>query len=367
MAEEKTKFRISWRVNLGVFVALAVFFALVFALGQSIRPLVFALLFSYALNPGVKYLVRRRFPRWLAVLTLFIFFVVAAAAVIGCLVFILMREVPVLVNRFPEYLDTFKREQFPVISSYLGLQSTDFDTLTKEVIARLTHLSPKSYSDAAGYVVRILSGTLNVVYSAFLIILIPVLMIYILMDYQKMEDKFLGILPPSYKDEILAKLKQVETVLKDFLKGQLLVAIILGILFSAGFWIIGVDAPVLVGMGTGLLNMVPYLGTATGIAVSIILLALKYHDILHPALALAVVAVVHAFEGYLITPKIVGEKLGLHPVVIIVSLLVFGEIFGFVGILVAVPVAAVLKVFLRDFIRDYMESGLYTGDGGDKT
>lgn len=367
MAEKKVESKVSWRVNLGVFVALVVFFALVFALGQSIRPLLFALLYSYALNPGVKSLVRRRFPRWLAVLTLFIFFVVVAAAVIGSLVFILMREVPILINRFPEYLEAFKREQFPVISSYLGLQSTDFDTLSKEVIARLTHLSPKSYSDAAGYVIRILSGTLNVVYSVFLIVLIPVLMIYILMDYQKMEDKFLGILPPAYKDEILAKLKEVETVLKDFLKGQLLVAIILGILYSVGFWIIGVDAPFLVGMVTGLLNMVPYLGTAVGIIVSVILLALKYHDFLHPALVLVVVAVVHGLEGYLITPKVVGEKLGLHPVVIIVSLLVFGEIFGFVGILIAVPVAAVIKVFLADFIRDYMESGIYTGEDSNKT
>ncbi len=367
MAEKKVKSKVSWRVNLGVFVALVIFFVLAFALGQSIRPLVFALLFSYALNPGVKSLVRRRFPRWLAVLTLFIFFVIVAAAIIGSLVFILMKEVPVLVSRFPEYLETFKREQFPVISSYLGLQSTDFDTLTKEVIARLTHLSPKSYSDAAGYVVRILSGTLNIVYSAFLIILIPVLMIYILMDYQKMEDRFLSILPPAYRDEILAKLKEVETVLKDFLKGQLLVAIILGILYSAGLWIIGVDAPFLVGMGTGILNMVPYFGTVVGIAVSIILLALKYHDFLHPALVFAVFGVVQAFEGYLITPKIVGEKLGLHPVVIIVSLLVFGEVFGFVGILIAVPVAAVLKVFLTDFVRDYMGSGLYAGEDSDKT
>jgi predicted PurR-regulated permease PerM len=171
-------------------------------------------------------------------------------------------------------------------------------------------------------------------------------------------------MPKGYREEIVERLKEVEGVLRDFVKGQLMVAFIMGILYSIGLAAVGVDMPILVGMLSGFGNLVPYLGTTLGLAASIVLVLLKYHDLMHPGFVILVFILVQTAEAYVITPKVVGNKLGLHPVVIILSLLVFGKLLGFVGVILAVPIAAVLKVFIKSFVGSYMGSSLYAKKGG---
>ena len=202
---------------------------------------------------------------------------------------------------------------------------------------------------------------MNVFLAALNLLLVPVIMAYLLVDFDRFKNAFLGSLPRDHKEAVLGKLAEVEGVLRAFLKGQLMVSLIMGVLYCIGLWAVGVDVPILVGMSAGLLNLVPYLGTTLGALVSIALVLLKYHDLLHPLLVVGVFAAVQAIEGYVVTPKVVGERLGLHPVVIILSLVVFGHLLGFVGILLAVPIAAVLKVFISGFLKDYKASSLYAG------
>jgi len=276
---------------------------------------------------------------------------------------VLKWEIPRLLANLPRYVDTVKTEYLPNIQQTLGV-TVDLDQMVADAKERLVHLSAESYASAAGYAVSFISGTVNAIFALISVFLVPVLMIYLLVDYKKMKAGALDIMPTGYREEIVARLREVEGVLKDFVKGQLMVAFIMGILYSIGLAIVGVDLAVVVGMLSGFGNLVPYLGTTLGLATSIVLVLLKYHDLMHPGFVVLVFIMVQVIEAYVITPKVVGNKLGLHPVVIILSLLVFGKLLGFVGIILAVPIAAVLKVFIKSFVEGYMGSSLYAKKSG---
>ncbi len=359
----KSENLVSWRVDLAVFLFLLVFCLLAYALGNAVTPFIIAILFAYILNPAVELLEKRKVPRGAAVGIFALLFLLALAGLFIGVIMILKWEIPRLVANLPGYVETVKTEYLPNIQQTLGV-TIDIDSMVADLKERLVHLSAENYASAAGYAFSIISGTVNAIFALISVFLVPVLMIYLLMDYKKMKDGALAIMPTGYREEIVARLREVEGVLKDFVKGQLMVAFIMGFLYSVGLAIVGVDLPVVVGMLSGLGNLVPYLGTTLGLAVSVVLVMLKYHDLMHPGMVALVFILVQVAEGYVITPKVVGERLGLHPVVIILSLLVFGKLLGFVGIVLAVPLAAVLKVFIKSFVGSYMGSSLYAKKGG---
>ncbi len=353
----------AWRADLGVFVVLLVFCVLAYMLGQAVTPFIVAALFAYVLNPAVNAMARRGAPRGAAVAMFVVLFFIAISAVVLLSAYVLQKEIRVLVDNMPGYMDTFDTRYLPVIRERLGLVGDiDLRAIEEQVKDKLIHISPESASSAAAYALGLISGAVDFFLAALNLLLIPVLMAYLLLDFERMEESITGYLPVAYKAHVLSKLREVEAVLRDFVKGQLMVALIMGVLYSIGLWIVGVDMPVLVGMSAGMLNLVPYLGTTLGTLVSVVLVLLKFQDLLHPALVLAVFGAVQTIEAYVVTPKVVGEKLGLHPVIIIFALVVFGHLLGFVGILLAVPIAAVLKVFIAGFLRDYKASKHYAGE-----
>lgn len=353
--------KIIWQVDLAVFLLLAVLFVLAWTLGETITPFLLALLFAYILNPAVCYLERRKIPRGVgAAFFSLLLFAMLAGFLFG-VIYILMLEIPQLVNNIPSYIDTFKNDYFPYISRALGLRpELNFNALIDNLKNEISNLSPESFTSAFGRVLGFVAGTLNFFIVVLTVFLIPMFMIYLLMSWGNMKESALELMPGGYRQYIVAKLKEVEAVLKDFVKGQLLVSLIMGVMYCIGFYFAGVDMPILVGMGGGLLNLVPYLGTTIAGLTAILLALLKYHDILHPLIVVGIIVFVQTIEGYIITPKVIGHRLGLHPVIIILSLLVLGKLFGFAGILLAVPIAAVVKVFVVGFIKSYTESGFYT-------
>jgi predicted PurR-regulated permease PerM len=353
---------IPWRVDLGVFLVLLVFCLLTYLLGEAVTPFVIAMLFAYILNPAVDYLERRKVPRGVAIgIFAALFFAAIAGAFVG-IVMVLKYEIPQLLANLPGYIETVKTDYLPFVQRVLGV-TLDLDRMVADLKERLGHLSAENYASAAGYAFTIVSGTVNVLFALVGVFLVPVLMIYLLFDYKKMKAGALDIMPRGYREVIIARLREVEGVLRDFVKGQLMVAFIMGILYSIGLAIVGVDMPILVGMLSGFGNLVPYLGTTIGLGISVILVLLKYHDLMHPGFVILVFILVQTAEAYVITPKVVGNKLGLHPVVIILSLLVFGKLLGFAGVILAVPIAAVLKVFIKSFVVSYMNSSLYAEKG----
>jgi predicted PurR-regulated permease PerM len=352
--------KIIWQVDLAVFLLLVVLFLLTWLLGETITPFVLALLFAYILNPAVRFLERRKIPRGVGAAFFSVILFAMLAGLLFGVIYVLMQEIPQLVNNIPSYINTFRTDYFPYISRTLGLgPGFDFSALMGNLKNDISNLSPESFSSAFGHILGIVAGTLNFFLVVLTVFLIPIFMIYLLMSWGSMKQSALELMPDGYREYIIAKLKEVEGVLKDFVKGQLLVALIMGVMYCIGFYFAGVDMPILVGMGGGILNLVPYLGSTLAGLTAIILVLLKYHDIIHPLIVVGIIVFVQTVEGYLITPKVIGHKLGLHPIVIILSLLVLGKLFGFAGILLAVPIAAVIKVFVVGFLKSYRQSGFY--------
>ena len=160
-------------------------------------------------------------------------------------------------------------------------------------------------------------------------------------------------IPPSHRDRVLGKLGDVATVLKNFMIGQLTVAVIMGALYSLGLSIVGIDFAPLIGFASGLLNIVPYLGLIIGLLLSSTVSLIQFRDIYHLLGVVGVYLAVQFIEGLWLSPKILGTRMGLHPIVVIVSILIGGKLFGFLGILLAVPAAAAISVFSRDLLSTY--------------
>ncbi len=191
------------------------------------------------------------------------------------------------------------------------------------------------------------------------LLLIPVVMFYLLRDWHGVLKGTRQLLPRRMEPTATGLLRECDEVLSAFLRGQLIVMIALGILYTIGLSIVGLDLALLIGMISGLVSIVPYLGFIVGIASASIAAIFQFHDLIHVVYVAIVFIIAQSIEGMVLTPLLIGDKIGLHPVAVIFAILAGGQLFGFVGILLALPVAAVVMVFIRHFRRKYMESRLY--------
>jgi len=201
-----------------------------------------------------------------------------------------------------------------------------------------------------GAVVRVLLGF---VMASFNCVLFFVVSAYLLVDLPALREGTKDLLPARYKDGILRVLGAIDRDVHAFVRGQILVALALGAIYSVGLTISGVDFALLIGVVAGLANIVPYLGIAVGLVPALLFSLVPYHGLLAPIGVVATFIVGQSAEGFYLTPKIVGKNVGLHPVAVILAILVFGKIFGFLGVLFAVPLGAAVKVLLGELVRWY--------------
>ena len=208
---------------------------------------------------------------------------------------------------------------------------------------------------------RAFSSTIGLILAVLGYFIIPVYLFYLLADLPQLKRFLESFIPERYLNSYHEKLNEVDTVLSGFIRGQLSVCAILAVLYSIGLYVIGIDLAVAIGTLAGVTFIIPYVGTVIGIVLSVSMAFLKFHDILHPLLCLGWFSLVQGLEGMVITPKVVGSTVGLHPLVAIVALLIGGQIFGLIGMLLAVPVVAVLQVFLRSLSTWYRTTEFYRG------
>ena len=205
----------------------------------------------------------------------------------------------------------------------------------------------------------IFRSTLSLISAVVHIVLIPVLVFYFLVSFNNIKERIRDLIPPYARETVLSKLREMDLVLSGFVRGQLTICAILAVLYSLGFVWIGIDLPIVLGTMAGLLFIIPYVGTIIGLALGSLMALAKYGDIIHVAYVVGWIGLVQLLEAYVLTPWIVGEATGLHPVVYILALIVGAHLFWFVGMLVAIPVAAVLKVVLMSAIDLYRQSDVY--------
>jgi len=353
---------------------LVLYFA--YRLRSVLAAVVLSFLLAYLTNPIVDTFQKRlRFPRTLAVAATAVLLVIFILALIAVIIPLFAKQVMLLGQKLPDYINRLQDSSVPQLGEWLerlGLKMpTTYDELLTEAKKHkelLQDWGSRIFSPVMSYLQAVFSGVMNTILGLLQLLIVPVAWFYLVKDWHKIKDRVVALIPPIRRDAVVGYATKVHKVLSDFLSGQIVVCLLLGLLYALGLQFVAkVPLGFLVGILAGLLSIVPYLGFIVGIFPALALAFLEHGDWQHPALVVAVFAVAQALEGNVITPKIVGSRVGLHPVIVIFSLLIFGELFGFLGILIAVPVTAVVMVFIREGVERYKQSKFYAVEAGENS
>jgi predicted PurR-regulated permease PerM len=342
------------------FVLVLVLAGLVYVLAPVLTPFAIAALLAYLGDPLVERMVERGRNRTLAVSLVFLLMTLILVCVLLVLIPLVERQISRLVENLPRYVDYLRGQVQPWLEAQLGYSPELFDP--GQLVDMLKEHWRQAGGIAAGIVAGVSKSGLAILGWLFKLLLIPVVVFYLMRDWKVLLERARSLLPRPIEPTVMRLLRESDEVLGAFLRGQLLVMLVLGVLYSIGLWIIGVDFAILIGMLAGLLSFVPYLGLIVGMGVGLIAAYVQFQDWLPLLWVLLVFGVVQTFESVWLTPTLVGDRIGLHPVAVIFAVLAGGQLFGFLGVLLALPAAAVVMVVLRYLRERYEESELYGAD-----
>jgi predicted PurR-regulated permease PerM len=348
--------RAARRAIVGAVVA-ALVFAVFFVMKGALTPLAAAFVIAYLLDPIIDRFEAHHVRRSIAI---FVLLALVGAAFLGGIVFVLPKlqhEVSALAERMPEYLDRLVTVAIPSIEQRVGVQLPHtLEDLLGSVRSGEIPLPLETLRNLLSGAFATLTGSLGALVG---LLVIPILAYYLLVEFDAIVARIGRWVPPRHRDYVFDKARTVDRLVSGFLRGQLLVAASLGALYATGFAIIGIDLALGVGLVAGVLALVPYLGGAVALSTASVLAILKFGFDWHLGAVVGWYAVCQSLEGFVLTPRIVGQSVGLHPAVVIIALLIGGDLFGFLGLLIAVPSAAVVKVFVDELGDAYRRSSLF--------
>jgi predicted PurR-regulated permease PerM len=336
----------------------AVVFALLYVLKAALTPLAAAFVIAYLLDPLIDRLERIGVRRRFGILLVLVLAGTLVFAVLLLGVPRLVRELTALAERMPFYLERLVTVAVPELETRLGVELPD--TL-EELLGDLRGLELTALGALRDLLLGTLStvtGTLGTVVG---LLVIPILAYYLLVEFDQILRRVAEWIPRGQREYVVEKARTADRLISGFLRGQLLVAAILGLLYAVGFGAIGIDLAIGVGLLAGVMALVPYLGNVVAVSLSSLLCVLEFGFDWHLLAVLGWYLVVQNLEGFVLTPRIVGGSVGLHPAAVIVALLIGGDLFGFLGLLIAVPAAAVVKVFVDELLEAYRSSALFRG------
>ena len=323
-----------------------------------LTPFFIAFALAYLLDPVTDRLESLRISRTFAVLVLMagVFSLVTG---IGLLVFPLLKlQAEHLVSNLPNYIAIMQEWMHPLLG-VVGEPEKIQEILNRELL-KIGELPLKVISSITSILWGSVAGLFSFILFLANLVIIPVVMFYLLRDYDLINKKMLSFVPARTREQVLSLIKEIDGVLADFVRGQLMVGLIMAGLYSIGLFFCGTPMSLFIGLLAGLASLVPYLGLVFGFVPAAILTFMQTQDWVLVFGVAGVFAVVQGLEGMIITPRIVGEKIGLHPVAIILAVLLGAEFFGLVGVIVSVPVAAALNVLFTHGLNEYKASSFYT-------
>ena len=331
------------------------------ALGAVLTPFLIAAVLAYALTPLVDRLDelgKGRMPRLLAVVIVELLAIVVVLSVMLLIVPVLVKELPLMREQLPLLFDRLHATLSPWLAQFGVRISLDLASLREQLVQYLQ----SNWSDSFGSLWSSLkiggSMAVAVVGNA---VLVPVALFYLLLDWKPLVVRVLELVPPRLRPGFDSFTLEADQVLGQYLRGQLLVMVTMAVLYSTGLALFGLELALPIGVFTGLAMFVPYLGFGIGLVLAVLAGLLQFAS----AKAFLMVGVVYGlgqvFEGFYLTPRLVGERIGLHPLAVIFALLAFGQLLGFVGVLIALPASAVLLVAIRRMRSGYFASRLYQG------
>ena len=330
------------------------------ALGPVLTPFVAATILAYALEPAVGWLSRHRVPRVLSVVMVMALALLAIVAIVLVLVPILQHEVGQVRTRLPALFTAITERLVPWLRQTLDIQISLDVGAVRTWLA--THLADSGEDLAAALFGYARSGWGAAMQVIGLVFLVPVVLFYLLLDWPAALARARELVPPRWRSASFDLLGEIDSLLGQYLRGQLLVMMVLAAYYSLGLALAGFKLWLPIGVLTGLLILIPYLGFALGLSFALVSGMLQ----LGPLAGLVAVAIIYGIgqvlESLFLTPRLVGERIGLHPVAVILALLAFGALFGFVGVLLALPLSAVVSVGLRRLRGAYLASDFYQRD-----
>jgi predicted PurR-regulated permease PerM len=324
---------------------------LIYLLAPILTPFLVSGLLAYLGNPAVSRLERWHLPRVLAVALVFLLFVVIIVVLLFFLIPALQRQVFAFTVKVPDYIDWLQQTGIPHWQALLGLDlGIDMATMRQKLIDHWRELS----NGVGALFVYITRSGLSVIGWLANLLLIPVVVFYLLLDWEKLLERALALVPRRNRARVAALAREGNEVLGSFLRGQLLVMAALATVYAVGLTLAGLDLALPLGVLAGLVSFVPYLGFITGLLSAGIAAYLQFHDGLSLLWVAGVFLTGQLLESLWLTPRLVGDRIGLHPVAVIFAVMAGGQLFGFAGILLALPAAAVLKVWLRHLHEFYI-------------
>ena len=358
--QENLASKFSWWLIAGAFILC------IYLLGPILAPFLIAAIFAYICNPLVDRIslwqikvndtTRLSFNRTIASVLVLGLLVLIITALLLIVVPLFQQEIIKVIEQSPDYIAKIRATIEPWISKNFGVAlNIDAAQLQKILTANW-----KSASTVLGNImVTIGSHSAALIGWVVNLLLIPVVLFYMLRDWHGIISSISSLIPRKFylKSALIAQ--QIDAVLAEFLRGQLTVMLAMSVFYAIGLWIAGLDLALPIGVLSGLLGFVPYLGVGIGLLLAIFSGLLEFNSLSGLIPVLVVFGLGQIVESYWLTPKLVGDRIGLHPVVVIFALLAGGQLFGFTGVLLALPASAAIAVALRHIRASYLDSGLY--------
>ena len=332
--------------------------ALLYALSPILTPFLLAGILAYICNPVTDRLAGWGLPRMAAVVLVILALAAMTAGLVLIILPLLYEEAMLLAARMPEAMALVNEKLAPWLRQSFGIK-------LKLDAASLQKLAAGNWDTVQVVLERIYSslkiGGVALVGLVVNLLLAPVVMFYLLLDWHGMLARLSGIVPRPWHAKLRQIAGDIDSVLSQYLRGQILVMAILAVYYCVALWIADIPSALSIGVVTGLLIFIPYLGYATGLILALLVAVLQFAGWGPIVAVLIVYGIGQVLESFVLTPFLVGERIGLHPLAVIFALMAFGQLFGFFGVLAALPASAALLVGLRELRLLYLDSRFYRG------
>ncbi len=323
-------------------------------------PFILALLLAYAFDPLVDTLETKHFPRPLSIGLIFTLIVFGIFLILFFVLPTLQDQLTRTFKQLPSYLNHLHQDVVPAIEKRFGLRfPKTFEATLEPILARLKEDAPALFKPVTTFALNFFTNTFGVLSAIANLIIIPFMFYYLLKDFDRIKENLTAYIPLKYREETFKRLREIDTSLSGFIRGQLLVILLLGILYVIGLTWIGIDLSFALGFIAAAGEIVPYIGFALGLTLSLAFALLQFQDLLHPFYVLLLFGGIQAIQGLAIAPLVMGKEVGLHPLAIVAAVYIGGDLFGFIGVLLAVPGAAIFVVLLKALAEYYQNSALF--------
>ncbi len=346
------------QIRLAAWTALTVTAALLLTLlAPVLSPFVLGAVLAYAVLPLVDRGTRWGLPRWASALLALFLVALLVLAVVLLIVPVITQQIPLLREQVPALLEGANAMLVPW-AQRMGVPLEIDVAMVREWLTQLVSGHGADLFEQAFASLRIGGSALLAVLGNA--VLAPMVAFYLLVDWHGLSARLRRLLPPRWLAGVDGFMRETDAVLGEYLRGQMLVMLVLAVLYSAGLALVGLNLALAIGVFTGLAVFVPYIGFGVGLVLGTFAAVLEFQSWMGVLAVWAVFGVGQFLESFVLTPRLLGERIGLHPLVVIFALMAFGHLLGFIGVLIALPASAVLLVVLRLAVQRYRQSDLYT-------